>query len=188
MRREEDFPTTTICKRKRANTNTTNNTPLRSVGTCSDLPLRSPRQTWPLFPPRMMMVSSSSDYVARERSKKWGKGGKFQRYFSLLLGVDARAHTHTHTFISENFTSFTTHSRRARRGERDLRAVVITVTTITAKKTKWKHIVAMMRKNWKRSRRWCIWWKKSTNNAREKRTSTSKISRRSGNGEAKNET
>ena len=63
---EEDFPMTTRTQ-KRANTNT-NGKPLRSVGMCSDLPLRSPRQTWPLFPPRMMMMLSSSYDYERERS------------------------------------------------------------------------------------------------------------------------
>ena len=78
-RDEEDFPMTTR-KQKRANTNA-NSTPLRSVGMCSDLPLRSPRQTWPLFPPRMVMMMSSSYDYARESSvgvKSEEKEGNFK--------------------------------------------------------------------------------------------------------------
>jgi hypothetical protein len=57
-----------------------------------------------------MMLSSSYDY---EREQKVGvkneeNEGNFKDISHSLSGVDARAHTHTHTFISENFTSFTT--------------------------------------------------------------------------------
>ena len=84
----------TTRKQKRANATTTttnNNKPLRSVGMCSDLPLRSPRQTWPLFPPRtmMMMMSSSYEYAdVSNRSKKFEeKEGKifFKKKIFLSL-------------------------------------------------------------------------------------------------------
>ena len=56
-------------------------------------------------------MSSSSD-CERESSpvgvKNEENEGNFKDISHSLSGVDARAHTHTHTFISENFTSFTT--------------------------------------------------------------------------------
>jgi hypothetical protein len=69
----------------------------------------------------MMMVSSSSD-CERESSfvgvKNEETEGNFKDISHSLLGVDARAHTHTHTFIiSENFTSCTATIHDARDDE-----------------------------------------------------------------------